>query len=77
MLVGQEVWFSVSLTTLIVLSCQPFQFGDAEFDAVVGSMKQPVRMDSDREYEVLSKSLQRYPSQVLKLISEFWSSYAE
>jgi len=53
MLVGQEVWFSVTVTTLIVLYRQPFQFADVEFDTVVKSLKQPVRTDSDREYEVL------------------------
>jgi hypothetical protein len=55
MLVGQEVWFSVSVTTLIILARQPFQFGGFEFGAVVSSLKQPVPTDSDREYEVLSK----------------------
>jgi hypothetical protein len=77
MLVGQEVWFSVSLMTLIVLARQPFQFRDVQFDDVVSSIKEPVRTDSDCEYEVLSKSVQRYSSQVLKRISELWSSYEQ
>ena len=55
MLVGQEVWFSVSLRTLILPSRQPFQFGDVEFDGVVSSMKEPVRTDIGREYEVFIK----------------------
>ena len=65
------------MTTLIVLSRQPFQFADVESDVVVKSLKQPLRKDSDREYEVISKSIQRYLSQLLKLISELWSSYVQ
>ena len=71
------MWFCVCVTALIVLSHQPFQFGDVEFDAVVSSLKEPVLTDGDREYEVSSKSVQRYSSQVLKLISDLWSSYTQ